>query len=59
MSKSQWVENEFGILIEEEFKFEKRDKMTREEWRAYFSQEEISEDEFKAEYAKYRRPLDA
>ena len=58
MSK-QWVKNDLGILIEEEVKFEKLEFMTRDQWRAYFAQEEITEEQFKEEYTKYKRPLDS
>lgn len=55
----QWVKNDLGILIEEEIKFEKREQMTRDEWRAYFAQEEITEEQFRDEYCIYKRPLDS
>lgn len=56
--KTEWVKNEIGILIEKEVEFEKREKMTRAEWRAWFAIEEITEEQFKTEYATYKRPLD-
>ena len=55
---ANYKENEFGILIEQEEVFEKREKMSRAEWRAYYAWEEITEEQFRAEYVKFKRPLD-
>ncbi len=51
----KWVENEFGLLIETEVKAEKRDKMKRYEWKAYFNEEEITEDEYREEQKTWIR----
>lgn len=60
MSKKELYQDEkTGLWLEREVKFEKRERMTREEWRAWFGIEEITEEEFKNEYRQYRRPLDA
>jgi hypothetical protein len=58
MTRTEWV-NKNGIIIQEEVEFEKREFMTRQEWRCYFALEEINEEEYKNEYAKYKRPLDS
>lgn len=59
MKTELYQDEKTGIWLEREVKFEKRERMTRAEWRAYFSDEEISEEEFRDEYTKYKRPLDA
>jgi hypothetical protein len=59
VSKELYQDEKTGLWLEREIKFEKKDKMTRDEWRAYFAQEEISEQEFRDEYSKYKRPLDS
>lgn len=48
-----------GLWLEKDVEFVKRERMTREEWRAWHALEEITEDQFKEEYKIYRRPLDA
>lgn len=57
--KEIYQDEKTGLWLEREVKIEKKDKMTRQEWRCYFAEEEISEEEFRAEYSKYKRPLDA
>jgi len=57
--KEIYQDEKTGLYLEREVKFEKREKMSRQEWRCYFADEEISEQEFRDEYAKYKRPLDA
>lgn len=57
--KELYQDEKTGLWLEREAKFEKRETMTREEWRAWFAIEEITEEEFKNEYRQYRRPLDA
>ena len=56
-STKKWIENEFGILIETEVKPEKREKMKRFEWKAYFNEEEITEAEYREEQMKYLRSM--
>jgi hypothetical protein len=50
----RWVENELGILVEEEIRFEKRDLMTRREWAIWHSQELITEQQWDQECAQYQ-----
>jgi uncharacterized membrane protein len=50
---------ESGLWVEDDSPMEKPERATRDEWRAYFAQEEITEEEFRREYEVYRRPLDA
>ena len=47
-----------GLWLERDVEFVKRERMSRAEWRAWFAIEEITEEEFKDEYSRYRRPLD-
>ena len=47
-----------GLWLEKDVEFVKRERMSRAEWRAWFAIEEITEEEFKDEYSRYRRPLD-
>ena len=54
----QWVENVLGILVEQDVPFEKRDKMTRKEWKIWFAMEEITEEEFRREMMEFQWPLD-
>jgi hypothetical protein len=56
-STKKWIENESGILIETEVGPEKREKMARWEWKVYFSDQEITEDEYIAEQKTFRRAL--
>lgn len=58
MKKTELKQNEFGLWIEHEVEFEKREKMTRKEWKVWFAQEEISEDEFRQEMKTFQWPLD-
>ena len=58
-TKELYQDEKTGLWLEREVKIEKRERMRRDEWRAYFADEEISEDEFRNEYARYKRPLDA
>jgi len=58
MKKTELKQNEFGLWIEEEIEFEKRDRMTRKEWKVWFAQEEITEDEFRKEMMDFQWPLD-
>lgn len=55
----QLRQTDTGIWLEEEAPFEKRDKMTLDEWRAYYAQLEITEEEYLEMCLKYQRPLDA
>jgi hypothetical protein len=52
-----WEENEVGILVAKETKLEKRDKMTRWEWKAYFNEEEITMEEYIEEQKTFLRAL--
>lgn len=48
-----WEENDSGLLIAKEQKFEPREKMCRWEWKVLFSQEEISREEYLAECKEF------
>ena len=56
-STKKWVENEFGLLIETEVGPQKREKMRRFEWKIYFSEEEITEEEYRNEQKEFIRAL--
>jgi hypothetical protein len=56
-SKIEWKENELGLLVQTETKFEKKDKMTRPQWKEWFNSEEITEEEYKQEQMTYMRAL--
>jgi len=58
MKKTELRQNELGIWLEEEVEFEKRERMTRKEWKVWFAIEEITEDEFRKEMAEFQWPLD-
>ena len=58
-NKELYQDEKTGLWLEREVKIEKRERMTRDEWRAWYAVEEITEEEFRNEYAQYRRPLDA
>lgn len=58
-NKELYLDEKTGLYLEREIKFEKKERATRDYWRAYFAQEEISEEEFREEYSKYKRPLDS
>lgn len=53
----KWEENEFGIAVPVETKIEKREKMTRAEWKEYFNNEEITEAEYIEEQKTFQRSL--
>ena len=47
-----------GIIIMEDAAFEKRERMSRKEWKIWFANEEITEDEFRREMMEFNWPLD-
>jgi hypothetical protein len=56
-SKIEWLENEHGLLVQTETKLEKKQKMTRPQWKEWFNSEEITEEEYKQEQMTYMRAL--
>ena len=54
-----YLDEKTGLWLERDLQVEKRERMTRDEWRAWYAAEEITEEQFRDEYARYRRPLDA
>lgn len=54
-----YLDEKTGLWLERDLKVEKRERMSRDEWRAWYASEEITEEQFREEYARYRRPLDS
>jgi outer membrane lipoprotein-sorting protein len=52
-----WEENELGILVAVETKIEKKERMTRAEWKEYYNNEEITEEQYVEEQRSYIRSL--
>jgi outer membrane lipoprotein-sorting protein len=52
-----WEENELGILVAVETKIEKKERMTRAEWKEFYNNEEITEEQYVEEQRSYIRSL--
>lgn len=52
-TETVWEENESGLLVAVEKSFEKREKMKRYEWKVFFSEQEITEEEYLAECKEF------
>jgi hypothetical protein len=52
-TETVWEENEMGLLVAVEKSLEKREKMKRYEWKAYFAEQEITEEQYLEECKTY------
>jgi hypothetical protein len=52
-TETVWEENEVGLLVAVEKSIEKREKMKRYEWKCFFSEQEITEEEYLAECKEF------
>jgi len=55
--QTQWEENELGILVAVETKIVKKERMTRAEWKEFYNNEEITEEQYVEEQRSYVRAL--
>lgn len=53
-TETVWEPTEFGIVLPTEKAIEKREKMKRWEWKAYFAEQEITMEEFLAECKEFQ-----
>lgn len=52
-TETVWEENESGLLVAKEQKIQAREKMCRWEWKALFSEEEITREQYLEECKTY------
>ena len=59
MKTELYQDEKTGLYLERQVKMEKRERMTLNEWRAYYADAEFTEEEFIEFCTKFRRPPDA